>query len=508
MIGVLCVTASAYTLSAPGRIDIIDGQLRYDVTESILTVGKPILRDPPLLGMGIPGPNGLVYAFYNAAPSVVAIPLVWLGGLKPDPRAETRRFAFSLTSGFFGALIAALLACFYLALGVTPTRAVWWSLVSAFATLLWPVSTSTFDQAQHAFFVLLAVFLGWKAAQMESVILASMGGLAAGILLNYQDSHILLLPALALSTLGVDKHSGKRLSLTRFVVFLLASGVGVSLWLLFNQLRFHSPLFSGKSAYLDRMAIASFGNPIVGLAGLVVSPGKGVLFYSPPIVLAAFGIRHLCRRHGWLVVTIVTTTVAYVGFIASLSFYGGDWAWGPRYLVTILPLWALAFPFISPTLMRRSVVGGIIALGFVVQLLALSLDHQRFFFEHALSDVFWARDRGFYFRDSALSARPVELLTTLREGVPLEARHFSPGPYPEAVTYAIGGNARREQAPTWMRQFKVFYLPRPWPLWMASVAPERRPIRMMPLVVGMVGLGVLGAALITRSLLRPSGVTH
>src|SRR5215510_10480838 len=88
VIGVFLAVAAVYMLSAPGRIDIIDGQLRYDVTESLVTIGQPVLRDPALLPLGIPGVDGHVYAFYNAAPSVVAMPLVWIGGLVSDPRAE------------------------------------------------------------------------------------------------------------------------------------------------------------------------------------------------------------------------------------------------------------------------------------------------------------------------------------------------------------------------------------------------------------------------------------
>jgi hypothetical protein len=500
--GFFLVALSTYTLSGPGRIDIIDGQLRYDVTESLLTTGQPVLRDPALLRMGIPGRDGHVYAFYNAAPSVVAMPLVWLGGLASDPMAETRRFLFSLTSGVFGALVAALLCTFYLALGVSPAASVGWTLVSTFTTLLWPLSTSTFDQAQHAFFALLALFLGWMSAQRVSVPLAATAGLVAGVLINYQESYVLVLPALAISTLGPSKDGWKRVLSSRFFVFLLATGVGVSLWLLFNQIRFQSPLISGKSAILERVAIPSFGNPLIGLLGLLVSPGKGLLFYSPPIILAVLGIRGLCRRGAWLGRAVIATTVVYVGFIASLSFYGGDWGWGPRYLVTILPLWALAFPFVPSTMIRRSAVGAVIAVGLVVQLLALSLDHQRFFFERALPDFFWAHDRWFYFRESALLARPSEIVTTLREGRPQEARLFAPGPYRDATTYAIFGFARRGEAPRLVRRYEVFYLPRPWPLWMARIPPERRPISIAPVVAGVLGVGLLGVTLVTEGLRR------
>jgi hypothetical protein len=198
--------------------------------------------------------------------------------------------------------------------------------------------------------------------------------------------------------------------------------------------------------------------------------------------------------------TIVAVSLIQLGFVSSLRFFGSDWAWGPRYLVVTLPLWALAFPFVEKATIGRSVAGAVVALGLVAQLLALSIDHQRFFFERALADFFWAHDPWSYFRHSALLARPGEIALTLRDGVPKTVRWFAPGPYPHLVTYAIFGNARRALAPLWIRQFQVFYVPRPWPLWMFTLPPDRRPVNPLPLVVGTLGLGLLGAALVWSGL--------
>ena len=103
-----------------------------------------------------------------------------------------------------------------------------------------------------------------------------------------------------------------------------------------------------------------------------------------------------------------------------LSFYGGDWCWGPRYFVVVLPLLALAFPFASFTRpAERVVVRTLIAAGLAVQLLAISVDHHRFFYERSLPRFFWSTDRAFYFRHSALFARPGEIwesLTSRRPG--------------------------------------------------------------------------------------------
>src|SRR5271157_3599776 len=44
--GIFLLVLAIYVLSSPGRIDIIDGQARYDVAYNWLLEGRPVLRDP------------------------------------------------------------------------------------------------------------------------------------------------------------------------------------------------------------------------------------------------------------------------------------------------------------------------------------------------------------------------------------------------------------------------------------------------------------------------------
>jgi hypothetical protein len=501
-VGIFLVVTAVYVLTGPGRIDMIDGQPRYEVANSILAVGQPIIRDPALMGTGLPGLYGFRYSYYNAGASVASLPLVWLGGLVGDPQDEARRFFFSLTSAMFGGFLATTLFAFYVRLGVSHSQAIRWTGVSAFATLVWPLATSVFDQAQHAFLALLSVSLGHASAKRESPILAAAAGLSGGLLLNYQESFALLLPALALSTLSLSGHERDlRGSWTRFFIFLLAAGIGLFLWMKYNTVRFGTPF-----VLVERLppeghpAAAVFGSVGAGLLSLLFSPGKSIFLYSPPILLGLLGIRGLWHRERSLALTVVVAGLIQLMFVSSLRFFGSDWAWGPRYLVVTLPLWALAFPFVRAARLRPAVQTGIVVWGLVVQLLGISIDHQRFFFERALPDFFWASDPWCYFKNSALLARPTEIVVSLRDGVPATARWFAPSPYLDSVTYAISGNRRRHISPVWMRQFKVFYLPRPWPLWMLTLPPDRRPVNPLPLAVGTLGLGLLGAALIRSGL--------
>ncbi len=515
---------------------MIDGQLRYEVAQNLVTYGRPILLDPPLARLALIGRYQYGYTHYGAAGSVVGVPLIWLGSLTPDPGGEARRFLFSFTSCFFGALTAALLYLFYVELGVSRSSALAWTVVSSFATLLWPASTSSFDNAQHAFLLLLAVFLGYRSAIHRSNRLAAWAGVAAGFLIPYQEYFVILLPALAISTLARPIGPGKvslqdrdlgaemprpwlclppreaaRMLLTelrsllgpaqeaaegrtRYMLFVGSAGLGLALALGYNLLRFGSIFASGNLLIQSKVRFPLSGDPLVGLPTLLVSPGKSILLYSPPILLGMAGIRRLWRRDPYLGCAIVTTSLILLFFISNFAFAGGDWCWGPRYLVPLLPLWALAFPFVPSKPFRRRLVRAIVGAGLVVQLMGLAVDHQRYFLHGLFPDFFWA-DPWFYFKHSALLGRPGEIMS-MKLGVGKTIRQFRPGPYPDSVTYCILGTFYRVRARVLMPRFEVFSLPRPWPLWMASINRGRRPVNIelwIPacLVIGMLGLAYI-----------------
>lgn len=531
-LGLFLAILGAYLLTSPGRIDIVDGEARFDVARSLVVKGRPILTDP-LIGslMGIPGRGGLQYSFYGAPASVFGAPLVWLG-LKHATTIERAQFMFSLTSSIFGAAIAPVLFLFYLELGVALRKAVWWTLVSSLATLLWPVSNSTFDNAQHAFFILAALYCAFLSSKRRSGTLAAVAGLCVAIAILYQEYFALLAPFLALAALhwksesnsvvippagarepalaradaaikrvfrsaivfmrkGWDAPGDARSSCIRYILFGIAASLGVVLTFAYNDYRFGSVFNDGKFYHAGPPLL---GDPLLGLLTLLISPGKSIFLYSPTLALGILGFGSLRRRTPEVAVAIAAAGAVLVLFLSCIACVGGDWCWGPRYLTPLLPLFALAFPFANLKL-RREAILTIVVLGLLVQVLALSVENQRFFFEKGLNDFFWWETPGYYLTHSALFARFGEIVS-LRRGVPPSARYFVSAPL---HTYSLLGpppSLPRSLAPVWMQQFKIYYLPRPWPLWMANFAASARPINIRNWVMGIVSIGLLGTNLI------------
>ena len=507
--GVFASLLGVYLLTSPGRIDFIDGQYRYEVARSWLDVGAPVIRDTVLRKLGAPVDprSGESYAMYNAAPSLTPVPLMWIARKIGGDAADRDRFAFSLTSALFGAAVPALLVIAYGRLGIGLALSVAAAMVFAIATQWWPASVTTFDQNQHAFVLLVALLLAWDAGRRMSVFRALLAGVAGGLLINYQETYVLLLPAIALAlfapanegTPDAPRPSAleiRRDALGRCLAFVAGTCVGVGLFVAYNLMRW------GALLQPDRYQPQWVGDPLAGLLSLTLSPGRSVLLFSPPMLVLAFGVRALWTRAPLLCVAAFLTVAMHLIFIASLPFFGGEWAWGPRYLLVVLPLASLALPFAMSRVPRRF-LATVIAAGVVVQVLAVSLDHQRFYFERNLAPFFWAERPWFYFATSQLFARPFELGATLRSGMPAEAVTFAPTPQSQ-LTYAPFGPPRPQQGVAWARRYAVFHVLRPWPLWMRRIDVTQRPVPLVPMTAACAVVSSAGVGLLVVGLRRGS----
>jgi hypothetical protein len=469
-LGIALFVAAVYIASAPGRIDIIDGQYRFEVARNMVEDYSIQLRDM-YLGNAIDGVLG-AYSPYGVSGSLTGVPLIVLADLVGPASMDRRMFFFSFTSGVLGALTAGVLFFFLTELSVAPRPALAWTLVASFATLAFPVATSTFDQTQHGFFILCACLGAYMSARHDSNGWAVVAGAALAFLVNFQITYVILIPTLAVAALAAPSASAaeRRRGFERAALVVFGGAAGVLIWAGINKFRFDT--FVGGVEMNVRHPPAR-GNPLIGLPALLVSPGKSLFLYSPPTIAALIGLRGLFKREPRLVQAVAATCLVHLAMVSSLTFYGGDWCWGPRYFVSVLPLIALGFGFLDLT--RRSMrvlLPTLVTLGLVVQALALTVDHHRFFYGNSLPTFFWYQQPGYYFSHSALFERPAEVAESLRVGVPREAVEFRPGPYPEFLSYAVfGGWGHPGLAPpAWMRYYQVFWLPRPWPLWLPRVS--------------------------------------
>jgi hypothetical protein len=386
-----------YALTGGGRIVGSDEVTMLELSRSMLRGGIAVPE-----GATLQGPDGRHYTKNAPGQAVVALPLVALAeaaagfpNLPPAKRELAARFAASFFNAF---VVALLLGVFHLtarSLGASPRAALGGALMLGFATPFWPYAKSFMAEPLQALGLLLVAGGCAHAAAGDP-----RGGrvAAAGALLAV--SVKLTMAPLALACMAPLV----RRPLARWAWPLGGWVTALAVHGLYNLACFGTPFQSGYGA---QASASAFTTPLlVGLYGLLLSSGKGVIWFAPPIVLAIVGWRFMTSRDavavggiglrariGRLVrrlqgvpepapaagVRVAARRVlpaVGLAWIVGLFMYArfehwaGDGSFGPRYLVPLLPLAFLpvAFALERASFKRRLVARALAILGLLVQL--------------------------------------------------------------------------------------------------------------------------------------------
>jgi hypothetical protein len=150
----------------------------------------------------------------------------------------------------------------------------------------------------------------------------------------------------------------------------------------YNWLRFQSPFIFGYNNEAFR------SNLLVGLYGILLSPGRSIFVYSPIIALAIPGTWFLYKRNKTLTLACLITVLAYMGTIAIWESWDGGATWGSRLLTPIVPILGfLLAPAIELAWVNKKdliIVFFLATLGLGVQGLALARDPHRVMVEQVL----------------------------------------------------------------------------------------------------------------------------
>ena len=120
------------------------------------------------------------------------------------------------------------------------------------------------------------------------------------------------------------------------------------------------------------LVAASRAERLLGIAGLLVSPNRGLLVFTP---IAALGIWGLLRQvapgraRDWMLIPFGVAALIHLLVMGSYPVWWGGWAFGPRYLVDVLPVLGLATFDVWSRLgdAGRRVAGVAIVCGVLVQ---------------------------------------------------------------------------------------------------------------------------------------------
>lgn len=293
-----------------------------------------------------------------------------------------RLFAL-FTNAWVTALNAVLLFLIARRLGYHGHVALVLTLLFGLATIAWPYAKYDFAEPGVTLGLLATTYALFRGLQDRQLTWLALGGLTilGGIAVKYVTAMNLAVfaPLPALVTLQGMPRSLRMLGRAALhsIAFLAPIGVlgSAGLAVLLFGIGVRPPVltdFANRfTAWLDL--------PIwIGLYGNLLSPGKSIFLYAPPLVLALFGSLPFVPRHKWWALPFIGIPLLYILIYSSKGVWYGGSAWGPRYLVPAVPFFLMmAAPIIEKALFDNGIrelraVIGLGAAGIAVQILAIA----------------------------------------------------------------------------------------------------------------------------------------
>jgi hypothetical protein len=334
------------------------------------------------------GKDNRFYSCREILPALLCIPSVLLGNAlerhahlgRPPSARESRpgaecNWPIFLSVTVLGPLgIAGTLLCVHAFVhyeGGSSGDALLLTVTAACATPLLVYAKTIFPQVFESFLLMLAFLAAVHWRRSGSARAALVLGIACGLSLMNRVTAVpvcLCFLVYLVLTGSADRRQRWRAAL----LFLLPVMAGAAVTGLVNWLRWGSPFDSGRHRGDETFSTP----PCIGVPGLLVSPGKGMWIYAPVMLLPLIFIRKLWRQGRAEVLLAAAVTAIYLGLYGCWYDWPGGLAWGPRFLIALIPPWLalLGRAFLGPGARRpRALVVVLLPIGMIIQVVGIAL---------------------------------------------------------------------------------------------------------------------------------------
>lgn len=308
----------------------------------------------------VPLPDGHVISLYPVVVPLVVAPLylpaivdLHLRGWSEARVDYLARVMEKLSASFVTALSVALL---YLLLRRRASRSValLLTIAYAFGTTTWTISSQALWQHGVAELLVIATLL---LVTSECTSVRAVGvGLLCGLIAANRPPDVILAAALGVYALW---WAGRRRA-----VWLIASAALPAVLLLIYNLGVAGNVMGGYGV----MGRARFfeHDLLAGIAGLLVSPARGLFVFSPFLLFVVLAWRHLRGLSLVMAVAVILQLLLY-----AKSDWRGGVSWGPRYMTDLLPflMWMLVPVVAAQRMLGRALFVLAVAVSIAVEVI-------------------------------------------------------------------------------------------------------------------------------------------
>ena len=374
-LGLFAVLFSVYLLTFSGVYHSSDEMSMLAVTDSLARRGAWDIELLRWMGeqQGFSGPDGLLYSHKGIGTTLAVLPHYWLAlQSRLLPNVQMAMLTNSVITALTGVLVYLLLRRLRYSYGVALLTA----LAFGLGTMAWPYARYLFSESLAGLGLMLSFYflVRFRDRQDQASLLWAGAGLSIALLTRLNNAIAAPFLGLLLLVYLYRQHGRNwRNWIGPVVLFGLPVLVALAITGWYNWLRFGSPLTTGYHPE-ERFATPFFE----GVYGLTLSPGKGILWYNPILFVALIAWPALFRRHRAEALLVAAIVLGNLAFYAPWYLWWAGHAWGPRFLVTILPFAALPLaPALEAALRRRALaltLGALAIVSVAVQLLGVAVD--------------------------------------------------------------------------------------------------------------------------------------
>ena len=327
--------------------------------------------------------SGQFYGHYGLGQSLLAVPLYYVGtGLArilPTQWNEVFRYpgrsfygnVTRLAVSRFNQIITALTCLLLFQLGVTlgysRKSAIIVTLIYGLATIALPHSKTFFSEPLATLLILFSFYGLHRYKQTDKIKWILWSGASIGYAIFTRVDSIITVPILFWYLCLQIRNS--KFEIRNIIAWLVPIGFFCGLVALYNYVRFGSFTSTGYES-----EGLTFSYPMLdGLYGLLLSSGRSIFLFSPPVILFFFALKPFWQEKRNEAYFCSTITLCYVLFYSKWESWAGGWCWGPRHIFQVhifllIPLFALFEKFIKkPNPVFWLCIVFIIALGVFIQ---------------------------------------------------------------------------------------------------------------------------------------------
>lgn len=296
---------------------------------------------PGSANVGMYAVSGEMVPNYEPLQIVAMVPLLGLSDLLGTGRFQTAMLLGPMVAAAtVGALYLILRGLNFSAPTATAT-----ALLFAFGTMAWPYSQRLFREPLAGFWLLLAFGAPFLIPRPPEALFF-LAGLAFGGAVATKQSALIALPGLLMALYPSMRFPSRRMALQAGMAALAGFMiVMIPAHLYYRTTLAGVPAFARNVVEYSRSPELVLSEPeqmVRRAMALTVSPGKGVLIYSPALLLALAGLGRLFRTYPFLAGGLTAFAALHlIGYSRQIIWWGGL-SWGPRYMIPLIPGMMLA----------------------------------------------------------------------------------------------------------------------------------------------------------------------